>query len=139
MDDPTRRIKGLGEIALRVADLDAMQRFYEAVVGLEVMRRADDAVFIKIARGFGGHTQVLALFNRSGQAGYRGLNRVRTTVDHLAIEIDKTDYEVEKARLKGLGVEVTTAEQAWVRWRSLYVDDPEGNRVEWVCYDETVG
>jgi hypothetical protein len=25
------------------------------------------------------------------------------------------------------------------RWRSLYVDDPEGNTVEWVCYDETVG
>src|SRR4051812_27486600 len=34
MDEPTRRIKGLGEVALRVADLDAMQRFYQEVVGL---------------------------------------------------------------------------------------------------------
>ena len=25
------------------------------------------------------------------------------------------------------------------RWRSLYVDDPEGNTVEWVCYDKSVG
>ena len=33
MEEPTRRIKGLGEIALRVADLDAMQRFYQEVVG----------------------------------------------------------------------------------------------------------
>src|SRR5215470_5906731 len=94
MGEPTRRIKGLGEIALRVSDLDAMQRFYQEVVGLEVMRRADNAVFFRIAAGYGGHTQVLALFDRSGQAGYRGPDPGRTTVDHLAFEIDLADYEV---------------------------------------------
>jgi catechol-2,3-dioxygenase len=31
---PTGRIKALGEIALRVNDLDAMQAFYENVIGL---------------------------------------------------------------------------------------------------------
>jgi Glyoxalase/Bleomycin resistance protein/Dioxygenase superfamily len=36
-----RPIKALGEIALRVTDLDAMQRFYEDIVGLELMRRWD--------------------------------------------------------------------------------------------------
>jgi catechol-2,3-dioxygenase len=30
------------------------------------------------------------------------------------------------------------AEHPWVRWRSLYVHDPEGNLVELVCYDESV-
>ena len=139
MGEPTRRIKGLGEIALRVADLDAMQRFYQEVVGLELLRRLDHAAFFRIADGYGGHTQVLALFDRSGQPGYLGLDAGRTTVDHLAFEIDFADYEAEKARLEGLGVEVTTAEHAWVLWRSLYVDDPEGNTVEWVCYDESVG
>jgi hypothetical protein len=49
------------------------------------------------------------------------------------------DDEAEKARLEGPGVRVTTAEHAWVRWRSLYVDDPEGSTVEWVCYGESVG
>lgn len=139
MGGPTGRIKGLGEIALRVNDLDAMQRFYQEVVGLEVMRRADNAVFFRIADGYGGHTQVLALFDRSGQPDYRGLDSERTTVDHIAFEIDLADFEAEKARLEGLGVRVTTAEHGWVRWRSLYVDDPEGNMVEWVCYDEMVG
>ena len=138
MGEPTGRIMGLGEIALRVADLDAMQRFYQEVVGLELLRRFDHAAFFRIADGYGGHTQVLALFDRSGEAGYRGLDPGRTTVDHLAFEIAEGDYEVEKARLEGLGVRVTTAEHAWVHWRSLYVDDPEGNTVEWVCYDETV-
>jgi catechol 2,3-dioxygenase len=139
MNEPTRRIKGLGGIALRVADLDAMQRSYREVVGLELMRRFDNAAFFRIADGHGGHTQVLALFDRSDQAGYRGLDRERTTVDHLAFEIDRDDYEAEKARLEGLGVRVMTAAHAWVRWRSPYVDDPEGDTVEWVCYDESVG
>ena len=139
MGKPMGRIKGLGEIALRVADLDAMQRFYQEVVGLELLGRFDHAAFFRIADGYGGHTQVLALFDRSDQLGYRGLDPERTTVDHIAFEIDLADFEAEKARLEGLGAQVTTAEHAWVRWRSLYVDDPEGNTVEWVCYDESVG
>jgi catechol-2,3-dioxygenase len=31
-----RRVKGLGEVSIRVKDLDAMHKFYEEVVGLEV-------------------------------------------------------------------------------------------------------
>jgi catechol 2,3-dioxygenase len=139
MGEATRRIQGLGEIALRVADRDAMQRFDQEVVGLEWLRRFDHAACFRVADGSGGHTQVLALLDRSGRAGYRGLDRERTTVDHLAFEIDFADYETEKVRLEGRGVHVTTAEHAWVCWRSLYVDDPEGNTIEWVCYNETVG
>jgi catechol 2,3-dioxygenase len=133
-----RLIKALGEIALRVTDLDLMQRFYEEIVGLELIRRADNAVFFKIADGYRGHTQVLALFDRSSSPGYRGLNAATSTVDHIAFEIALADYEPEKARLESLGQTVTTAEHAWVHWRSLYVTDPEGNEVEWVCYDESV-
>jgi catechol-2,3-dioxygenase len=133
-----RRIKGLGEIALRVHDLDAMQRFYEQVIGLKVLRRFDQAVFFKLAGGFGGHTQVLALFDRSAQLGYSGLNAATTTVDHIAFEIERADFDAELKRLQDLGLAVETGEHAWVHWRSLYVDDPEGNTVELVCYDPTV-
>lgn len=138
MRNRERPIKALGEIALRVSDLDAMQRFYEEIVGLELMRRTDTAVFFKIAEGFGGHTQVLALFDRSSSPGYRGLNSATLTVDHFAFEIPLADFESERSRLASLGLTVKTAEHAWVHWRSLYVFDPEGNEVEWVCYDESV-
>jgi catechol 2,3-dioxygenase len=134
-----RPIRGLGEIALRVSDLDAMQRFYREVVGLELLRRFDHAAFFRVAEGYGGHTQVLALFDRSGEPDYRGLEPDRSTVDHIAFEIDLADYAAERARLEGAGVRVTTAEHAWVHWRSLYVSDPEGNLVEWVCFDRSVG
>jgi catechol-2,3-dioxygenase len=138
MDHRDRPIKALGEIALRVRDLDTMQRFYEEVVGLELMRRADNVAFFRIAEGYEGHTQVLALFDRSSSPGYRGLDAEKTTVDHIAFEIPLAEFEPEKRRLEGLGLYVETALHAWVHWRSLYVTDPEGNLVELVCHDETV-
>jgi catechol-2,3-dioxygenase len=138
MRNRERPIKALGEIALRVTDLDTMRRFYEEIVGLELMQSTENAVFFKIADGYGGHTQVLALFDRSSSPGYQGLNAATTTVDHIAFEISLADYEPEKARLESLGLTVTTAEHAWVHWRSLYVADPEENEVEWVCFDESV-
>ena len=133
-----RPIKGLGEIALRVNNLDAMQWFYQDVIGLELIERSENAVFFRIAQGYGGHTQVLVLFDRSEQPGYAGLNPTTTTVDHIAFEIDLADFESEKQRLEQLGVAVSTAEHAWVHWRSIYVTDPEGHSVELVCYDPSV-
>jgi len=62
---PPRCVKGLGEVSIRVKDLDAMHKFYEEVVGLEVLRRDESFVFFKISEGYGGHTQNLALFEAS--------------------------------------------------------------------------
>ena len=138
MSVQTRTIKGLGEIALRVENLDRMQKFYEEVIGLELMTRVPNVAFFRIAEGYGGHTQVFALFDRSGAPGYTGLSTEKSTVDHLAFEVSREDLEAEKARLEGIGEKVETAEHAWVHWRSLYVRDTEGNLVEFVCYDETV-
>jgi catechol 2,3-dioxygenase-like lactoylglutathione lyase family enzyme len=133
-----RPIKGLGEIALRVRDLDTMQRFYAEVIGLELLKRFDNAAFFKLADGYGGHAQVLALFDRSSQPGYSGLNPETTTVDHIAFEIGLADFETEKNRMERLGLAVRTTEHAWVHWRSRYVTDPEGHTVELVCYDANV-
>ena len=49
-------------MSLRVQNLEVMQKFYEDVVGLEVLRRDESFVFFKVAEGYGGHTQNLALF-----------------------------------------------------------------------------
>ena len=132
------KVRGLGEIALRVKNLDAMQKFYEEVVGLSLMTRVPNCVFFKIAEGYGGHTQVLALFDRSQSPGYRGTDAATSTIDHIAFEIPLADFADELTRLKGLGLQVETAEHAWVHWRSLYVTDHEGNQVELVCYDGSV-
>jgi hypothetical protein len=43
-------VRGLGEIALRVNDSDSIQKFYEEVVGLQLMTRFPKAAFFKIAQ-----------------------------------------------------------------------------------------
>jgi catechol-2,3-dioxygenase len=133
-----RIIRGLGEIALRVNDLESMQAFYSDVVGLALMKRFPHAAFFRIADGFEGHTQILALFDRSAEPEYEGPDPRRTTVDHIAFTISLGNYAAEKTRLERAGHSVRTAVHAWVQWRSLYVDDPEGNTVELVCYDPSI-
>jgi len=131
-------VRGLGEIAFRVNNLDAMQQFYEHVIGLPLMTRVPNCAFFKIADGYGGHTQVLALFDRSESPGYRETDAATSTIDHIAFEIPLADFADERKKLEALGLQVETAEHAWVHWRSLYVTDPEGNQVELVCYDDSV-
>ena len=139
-------VKGLGEIALRVNDLDAMQEFYQNVIGLEVMKRFPTAVFFRVAEGVAGHPQAFALFDRSEKsagpaihgATPEGVSHERSTLDHVAFEIDLKDYEDEKSRLEQCGLSVETVVFGSTGWRSLFVSDPEGNTVELVCSDPSV-
>ena len=135
MNKSNRRVKGLGEVSIQVRDLDAMQKFYEEVVGLEVLRRDDDErfVFFKVADGYGGHSQNLALFEASNT-----LNPQESTLHHIALNVAIEDFETEKMRLEGLGLKVDATVHEWLHVRSLYFYDPEGNHLEFVAYDETV-
>ena len=61
MSETTRPIKALGEVVLRVRNLDTMQEFYEKAVGLELLERDENTmVFFRIAADYEGHTQSLA-------------------------------------------------------------------------------
>jgi len=142
MNKSDRRVKGLGEVSIRVRDLDAMHKFYEEVVGLEVLRRDESFVFFKIAEGYGGHTQNLALFEASNTMFLDNkavqLNSQGTTLHHIALNVAIEDFESEKMRLEGLGLKVNATVHEWLHVRSLYFPDPEGNLLEFVCCDESV-
>ncbi len=60
-----RRVKGLGDVSIRVRDLHALHKFYEEVVRREALSRDESFVVFKIAEGYGSHTQNLALFEAS--------------------------------------------------------------------------
>jgi catechol-2,3-dioxygenase len=124
---------GLGEVALRVNDLDAVRAFYRDVVGLEEWRGGDGYQFFRVADGVEGHPQVLVLFDREVEVSPAG-----TTLDHIAFVIDLEDYARRRTQLEEAGLEVTPKTFDFFRWRSLFVEDPEGNRVEFVCYDPSV-
>ncbi|MFL6515616.1 MAG: VOC family protein [Chthoniobacterales bacterium] len=132
MSEPTA-IRSLGEIALRVNNLPVMKRFYGEVLRLPTLGEFPNAVFFNVGESYGGHTQVIALFDRSVEVSQRG-----STVDHIAFAIALDEFEREKSRLELLGLSVELATHKWVKWRSLYLRDPEGNQVELVCYDPAV-
>src|SRR5215510_11485488 len=110
MNKSERRVKGLGEVSICVRDLESMRKFYEEVIGLEVLRVDESFVFFKIAEGYGGHKQVLNLFDATNRSLLESkseqLNFEQTTLHHIALNIALEDYEIEKARLEGLGLKV---------------------------------
>jgi catechol 2,3-dioxygenase-like lactoylglutathione lyase family enzyme len=142
MNKSARHIKGIGEVSIRVKNLNAMHKFYEEVVGLEVLRRDESFVFFKIAEGYAGHTQNLALFDASNRMFLENkslqLNTDQSTLHHIALNISLEDFESEKRRLEGLGLKVNATIHEWIHVRSLYFSDPEGNLLEFVCYDAGV-
>ena len=116
--------------------------FEELSIGLEVLRRDEGFVFFKIAEGYGGHSQVLALFD----ANELGFNEAKSpqvtpetsTLHHIALNIALDDFENERMRLEELGLNLEVVEHPWLHVRSLYFPDPEGNILEFVSYDERV-
>ena len=117
MSETTRPIKALGEVVLRVRDLNAMQEFYEQVVGLELLARFENTmVFFQIGPD---HAQSLALCDQSGEADhssrhYDGFDPDKSTLHHIAFTISASDHETEKQRLQNLGLDVETGEHPWV-------------------------
>jgi hypothetical protein len=78
----------------------------------------DGIAFLKVADGYGGHTQIGGLFHESLPVPFPKDPRepVRlgpTSLHHFALEIDKTDFDAELNRRQRLGVEVTTFEHRW--------------------------
>ncbi len=126
-------VRSLGELALRVNDLARMKSFYRDVVGLQIFEEFDGAVFFRVGDAVEGHPQTLVLFDRDTEVGQE-----RTTIDHFAFLIALEDYEAACERLEGLGVAVRKKEFPHFRWRSLFFSDPDGNTVEFVCYDPSV-
>ena len=133
------KIKGLGEIVLRVNDMESMKNFYRETIGFELMHESDGFTFFKIADGVGGHTQSLALFAKDNLNAFKeelkAIKRTNTTLHHFALEIEKSDYEEVLVLCKKNNIEHVTEVFEWVKWKSIFIKDPESNIVEFVCHD----
>ncbi len=117
--------------AIQCADLPACERFYRDVLGLPVLRRwpaeggGERSVWLGVGDGFLALERASARQQpgpwRDGEAGF-----------HLAaFRIGREERATWEARLAALGVPVVHR----TRW-TLYVRDPEGNRIGLTHYPE---
>lgn len=134
---PPFRIKALGEIAIRCAEMAPMVRFYEEVLGLERMtgNARSDIVFFRIAEGFAGHTCILALFADGTNGPATGTG---SSLHHIALTVSYQDQSAAMQWYDDRGIDYRVEHFGWVGWRGVFTTDPEGNTVELVAYDDSL-
>lgn len=130
---PPFTVLRIDHVVLRVSDLEAMVRFYGEVLGSTVVRRRDDLGLIHLSAG----ASLIDLVRIDGPLGRQGgaaPGREGRNQDHLCLRIDPFDERALTAHLSAQGVTPTAAAGtsfgAEGHGLSLYIVDPEGNRIE---------
>lgn len=130
----------LDHVVLAVSDMDAMLRFYLDVLGLAPHRVEEfraGAVPFPCARINDG-TLVDLLPPAMWDTG-ESVDRRFPNMNHFCIALDKGDWDAMLERLSAGGVEIEvgpmTLSGARGNGTSIYVRDPDGNRVELRYYD----
>ena len=114
-------MRGLCELTLESRDLDAMETFYTEVLGLEVLSREDDRIWLAC-----GPRARLGLWSPGEKEfGDEGGRHV-----HFAFAATAGRLDELASRLRAAGGPVRGPEEHEGGDRSLYVEDPMGNIVE---------
>jgi catechol 2,3-dioxygenase-like lactoylglutathione lyase family enzyme len=123
------KIKGIAEIVLNVHDLEASLQFYQEILGLEEIGRSGP-VFLKAGEAAIDVPQMIVLVPLPPDDTEFSPPR---TLHHLALELAPEDFDAEEQRLKKLGYEIRYGQHPVIPSRTMYVDDPDGNEVEFIC------
>lgn len=140
----TKPRKRLGELVLRSENPQALVRFYQNVVGLEPFATVGSSTFLKVDNDVEGHPQLLAIFEKTHEfSGPKDLrpdnaNAQLGTLHHFAFVLEPDEFASEQDRLRRTVDDVQLAEHSPFGWHSLYMYDPDGNSVEFVCYDPSI-
>ncbi|MET0417093.1 MAG: VOC family protein, partial [Actinoplanes sp.] len=139
----TFQVHAIGEVAIRVRDMDAMVDWYHGTIGFPILRRfGDDVTALRIADGVQNQIQTLTLFGpglppNHPTVTWTDLEPQHSTLHHFAITIAAEDYEQVLEDFAKAEIQVNTADHRWNGWRGIYVRDPEGNIMELVSYHES--
>jgi glyoxylase I family protein len=125
-------ILGLDHVVLRVHDMAAQERFYREAIGCALERRREDLGLLHLRAG----RTLIDLVDAAGPLGRQGgaaPGRGGHNMDHFCLRIEPFDAAALARHLAGHGVELGetgTRFGADGEGNSLYLLDPEGNRIE---------
>ena len=126
-----KNVVGIAEIVLWTADQPRALTFYRDLLELEVISRPGMAnVFLKVGEGNAGIPQMIVLVPKSEEikarpSGYQ--------LHHLALEIPEDQFEPQHDALVAAGYAPRGGKHPVRASRTMYVDDPDGNEVEFIC------
>jgi catechol-2,3-dioxygenase len=120
-------VVGVNELVLEVLDLERSLHFYRDVLGLPLFSQSEDRAWLLAGR----RTRIGLWTPQVGLANGRGGVHV-----HYAFQLEEDDFDETVERLEGQGLspEVISFEDEG-RGRAVYVDDPDGNVVEFWTWD----
>ena len=126
-----KKVVGISEIVLWSADKERSLRFYRDLLGLEVISPPTLAnTFLKVGEGHIGIPQMIVLVPKTDEvkarpSGYQ--------LHHMALELPEDEFDAQHEALVAAGYRPRPGIHPVLASRTMYVDDPDGNEVEFIC------
>ncbi len=120
------KIENLGHIVLKVRNRARSEAFYHGVLGLPVAARSDKLNMTFFSLGATHHDLAIAEVGDDAALA----TRHQTGLAHVAFKIGDTLEALKRARqeLEAAGIASTAIDH--IVSKSLYLADPDGNRIE---------
>lgn len=125
-------IVGISEIVLWTSEPEKSVHFYHDLLNLEIMSPPEmPNVFLKVGEGNAGIPQMIVLVPKPADvqvqpSGYQ--------LHHLAFELPPEQFDDQFDALVAAGFAPRDGIHPVLSSRTMYVDDPDGNEIEFICY-----
>jgi catechol 2,3-dioxygenase-like lactoylglutathione lyase family enzyme len=126
------KYRGIDHVVLRVADIDAMRRFYCDVLGAAHVAYRPKFGMSHLRVG-GAMIDLVEVNGPLGRAGGAAPGKEARNMDHLCLRVEPFDQAaiVDHLRRNGVAVgDIKNRFGAEGNGVSIYLTDPEGNTVE---------
>ena len=126
-----KRVVGISEIVLWTVDMERALGFYRDLLGLEVISPPERPnVFLKAGEGNAGIPQMIVLVPKTDEvkakpSGYQ--------LHHMALELPEDEFDAQHAAFQSAGYQPRGGKHPVLASRTMYIDDPDGNEVEFIC------
>lgn len=131
------RVAGLAEIVLWVRDMKTALHFYGDLFGLEIISPPEfPNKFLRAGPGADGVPEMIVLIPHPDSSVAFPREKPKRVLHHLAFRVGASAYDDLQRRFESAQIEVRGGVHPVLNGvRTFYVDDPDGNECECICWD----